>query len=58
MDTSFGCSVACSRLQDSGEKLFSKKVEKGNAKNAWGLGRAPPFPSRTRFIFVLLVLTY
>ena len=44
---SFAQTVICSRLQDSGEKLFSKKkCEK----------RAVAFPNRARLIFALLVL--
>ena len=40
--------VACSRLRDSGEKSFSKK----NCEKRGG----PPFPSRARLIFALLIL--
>ena len=47
--------IACSRLRDGGG---SRSVIR-NAKNARGLGRdrpPPPFPSRARLIFALLVL--
>ena len=44
-------SFACSRLQDIGEKSFSKKVKKKCEK------RAKAFPNRARLIFALLVPT-
>ena len=47
---SFARTVACSRLQDSGEKSFSKRVKKKCQK------RAVAFPNRARLIFALLVL--
>ena len=43
--------LACSRLRDSGGKSFSKKKCEKRA----GAGD-PPFPSRARLIFALLVL--
>ena len=48
---SFARTVACSKLQDSGEKSFGKKVKKKKSEK-----RAGVFPNRARLIFVLLVL--
>ena len=48
---SFARTVGCSKLQDSGEKSFSKKVKKKCEK------RAKAFPNRARLIFALLVPT-
>ena len=46
---SFARTVACSKLQDTGEKSFSKKVKNKGEK------RAGAFPNRARLIFALLV---
>ena len=53
--------LACSRLRDSGEKSFSKK-KREKTRVGWGetffSPTPPPFPSRTRLIFALLVLIH
>ena len=48
--------LACSRLRDSGEMSFSKK--KCEKRAGAGKRPPPPFPSRARLIFALLVLKY
>ena len=45
-------SVACSRLQDGGERSISQKKCEKRAEAPF----PPPFPSRARLIFALLVL--
>ena len=51
--------LACSRLRDSGEKSFRWK-EMRKTRGGWGetffSPSLPPFPSRARLIFALLVL--
>ena len=51
LDFSSSPLLACSRLRDSGEKSFSKKKCEKLAGAV-----PPPFPSRVRLIFALLVL--
>ena len=61
LESQFPLVLACSRLRDGGGKSFSKK----KFEKSRGLGRdraaffptpPPPFPSRARLIFALLVL--